>query len=97
MKTKPILLTPAAAIVGTAVSSAHPAGIIVSLLLLPALVFRQPSRRTCYAAAAGYYAGALWPLAVGAKNFFGPHVSVAVAIAFWVLCAVMLALPFALL
>jgi len=97
MKTKPILLTPAAAIVGTAVSSAHPAGIIVSLLLLPALVFRQPSRRTCYAAAAGYYAGALWPLAVGARNFFGPDVSAAAAIAFWALCAVLLALPFALL
>ena len=97
MNTRHVLLTIAAAVVGVAVSSAHPIAIIAALLLLPAIVLRQPSRRTCYAAAAGYYAGALWPLAVGAKNFFGPHVSVAVAIAFWVLCAVMLALPFALL
>ena len=97
MNTRHVLLTIAAAIVGVAVSTAHPASIIAALSLLPALVFRQLSRRTCYAAAAGYYAGALWPLAVGAKNFFGPDVSAAGAIAFWALCAVLLALPFALL
>jgi predicted amidohydrolase len=92
-----VLLTIAAAVVGVAVSSAHPAGIIAALLLLPVLVFRQPSRRTCYAAAICHYAGALWPLAVGARNFFGPNVSAAAAIAFRALCALLLALPFALL
>jgi len=97
MNTRHGLLTIAAAVVGVAVSSALPAGIIAALLMLPVLVLRQPSRRTCYAAAASYYAGALWPLTVGAKNFFGPDVSVAGAIAFWALCAVLLALPFALL
>jgi len=97
MKTKPILLTTAAAIAGVAVSSAHPHGIIAAFFLLPVFVFRQASRRSCYAAAACYYLGALWPLAVGAKNFFGPHVSVPVAIAFWALCTVILALPFAML
>jgi hypothetical protein len=68
MNTRHVLLTIAAAVVGLAVSSAHPAGIIAALLLLPAFVFRQPSRRSCYGTAAGYYAGALWPLAGGAKN-----------------------------
>ena len=97
MNIRHVLLTTAATITGVGVSSAHPAGIIAALFLLPVFVFRQASRRSCYAAAVCYYLGALWPLAVGAKNFFGPHVSVAVAIAFWVLCAVMLALPFALL
>jgi hypothetical protein len=34
---------------------------------------------------------------VGAKNFFGPDVSVVGAIAFWAVCAMLLALPYALL
>jgi predicted amidohydrolase len=95
MNTRHVLLTTAATITGVAVSSAHPAGIIAALFLLPVFVFRQASRRSCYAAAVCYYLGALWPLALGAKNFFGPHVSVVVAITFWALCAVMLAIPFA--
>ena len=41
--------------------------------------------------------GALWPLAVGAKNFFGPDVSVIGAMAFWAACAMLLGLPYALL
>lgn len=86
-----------AVIVGLAVSSAHPAGVVVASLLLPALTFRRPSRRGCYSTATGYYAGALWPIAVGAKNFFGPDVSVIDAMAFWAVCALLLALPYALL
>ena len=86
----------AAITVGAAVSTARPAGIIAALLL-PDIALRQRSRRSCYLAATGYYAAALWPLGVGAKNFFGPDVSVLVAIAFWALCAVLLALPYALL
>jgi predicted amidohydrolase len=87
----------ASILIGLAVSTAKPAGIIAALLLLPALAFRQVSRRRCYTAAAGYYAGALWPVAVGAKNFFGPDVSVLGAAAFWAVCALILALPYALL
>jgi predicted amidohydrolase len=82
---------------GLAVSSAQPAGIVAAFLLLPAFAFRQPSRRSCNAAAAGYYTGALWPLAVGAKNFFGPEVSVIGAMAFWAVCAFVLSLPYGLL
>ena len=91
-----MLFSAAALLVGVAVSTARPAGIIAALLLLPGLTFRQPTRRSCYAAAAVYYAGALWPLAVGAKNFFGPDISAVGAVAFWVVCALLLALPYAL-
>ncbi|HEY7391828.1 MAG TPA: hypothetical protein VH640_25150 [Bryobacteraceae bacterium] len=86
-----------AVVIGLTVSTARPAGIVAALILFPVLVFRQLSRRKCYATAAGYYAGALWPLAVGAKNFFGPNVSAAVALGFWAICALLLALPYALL
>src|SRR5690348_75116 len=97
MKTDHPLRCLAAVLLGLAVSSAHPAGIVLAFASLPAFTFRQPSRRTCYAAATGYYIGALWPLAVGAKNFFGPDVSVLGAMAFWAICAMLLALPYALL
>src|SRR5580658_2072473 len=97
MKSQHALRCLGTVVLGLAVSSARPAGIVAAFLLLPALTFRQPSRRICYAAATGYYVGALWPLAVGAKNFFGPEVSVIGAMAFWAVCAMLLALPYALL
>lgn len=97
MVTRQTLLCSAAIAIGLTVSSAHAVGIVAALFLLPVLVFRQPSRRSCYAAAACYYAGALWPLAVAARNFFGPDVSAAGAMGFWALCAGLLALPYALL
>ena len=97
MKIQYTLSCLATVVLGLAVSSAHPAGVVAAFLLLPAFTFRQPSRRICYGAATGYYVGALWPLAVGAKNFFGPDVSVVGAIAFWAVCAMLLALPYALL
>jgi predicted amidohydrolase len=87
----------ASILIGLAVSTATPAGIVAALVLLPFLCFRQPSRRNSYTVAMGYYAGALWPLAVGAKNFFGSDVSAITAIGFWALSAMLLALPFALL
>src|ERR1700689_1679111 len=95
MKIQHTLSCLATVVLGLAVSSAHPAGIVAAFLLLPAFTFWQSSRRSCYAAATGYYAGALWPIAVGAKNFFGPDVSVIGAMAFWAVCAVLLALPYA--
>src|ERR1017187_6439125 len=97
MKIQHTLSCLATVVLGLAVSSTHPAGIVAAFLLLSAFTFRHLSRRICYAAATGYYVGALWPLAVGAKNFFGPNVSVVGAIAFWAVCAVLLALPYALL
>ena len=71
MKIKHTIHCLAAVVLGLAVSSAHPAGIVAAFLLLPAFTFRQSSRRSCYAAATGYFAGALWPIAVGAKNCIG--------------------------
>jgi hypothetical protein len=87
----------AAVVIGLTVSTARPAGVVAALLLLPALAFRQPSRWHCCATAAGYYAGALWPLALGAKNFFGPTVSALGALGFWAICGLLLATPYALL
>ena len=43
--------------------------------------------------ALSYYAGALWPLIPGAKNFFGPNVSFFVALILWAVAALLLALP----
>jgi predicted amidohydrolase len=83
-------------LIGLTVSTANPVGIVAALVLLPAVVLRQSSRWRCYTGAAGYYGGALWPLAVGAKNFFGPDVSALGATSFWAVCGLLLALPYAL-
>jgi predicted amidohydrolase len=87
----------AAILIGLTVSTANPIGIIAALVLLPVAGLRQPSRARCYTAATSYYVGALWPLSVGAKNFFGQDVSVVVAVAFWGISTLLLALPFGLL
>jgi predicted amidohydrolase len=87
----------AALLIGVAVSHAQAVAICLALLVLPALAFRQGTRTHCYAVASAYYLGALWPLAVGARNFFGPQVSVVTATALWVICALLLATPYALL
>jgi hypothetical protein len=78
--------------VGLAVSSGHPLGIALSVVM-PALALRAQSRRGSYHAAAVYYAGALWPLIPGANNFFGPEVSLLVAVGFWFLATALLASP----
>src|SRR5579871_2176672 len=87
----------AASIAGTALtglllSSAHPAGMAVSVVM-PAIVMCQRKRRAAYAIAAVYYAAALWPIIPGARNFFGPDVSALVAIGLWVSASLLLALP----
>jgi hypothetical protein len=79
-------------IVGFAVSTGYPVGITASVLMAP-LFLRADSRRAAYVSALSYYAGALWPLIPGAKNFFGPGVSPFVAFAFWAVAALLLALP----
>ena len=78
--------------VGLAFASAHPAGIVLSVLM-PVFVLRQPTRSGAYGAAACYYAGALWPLIPGARNFFGPTVSIMSACALWAVALALLALP----
>ncbi len=82
----------AAALTGLLLSSAHPAGIAVSVVM-PAIVMSQSRRCTAYAIAAVYYAAALWPLIPGARNFFGPDVSALVAIGLWGSASLLLALP----
>jgi hypothetical protein len=82
----------AALFVGLAVSSGYPIGITASVLM-PALALRAESRRVSYQSALSYYAGALWPLIPGAKNFFGPNVSFFAALILWAIAALLLALP----
>lgn len=62
-------------------------------MLIPALALRAESRRSAYELALAYYAGALWPLIPGAKNFFGPDVSPFAALGLWAVAALLLALP----
>jgi hypothetical protein len=78
--------------VGLALSSAYAFG-IATAVLMPALCLRAQSRRGSYVSALSYYAGALWPLIAGANNFFGPSVSILVALALWGVSATLLALP----
>lgn len=79
-------------LVGLAVSIGYPVGIAASVLM-PPLALRTESRRAAYGSALSYYAGALWPLMPGAKNFFGPDVSSFAAFDLWAIAALLLALP----
>jgi predicted amidohydrolase len=77
---------------GFAISTGYPIGITASVLM-PAIALRAESRQAAYRSALSYYAGALWPLVPGAKNFFGPGVSPFAAFGFWAVAALLLALP----
>jgi len=80
--------------IGLGLSSATSVG-ITGTLMMPAVVLRQPSRRSCYQTAAAFYAAALSPLIPGARNFFGPNVSAFVAIGLWIVASALLAFPWA--
>ena len=78
--------------IGLGVSSGHPLGITLSVLM-PACILRAESRRNSYRAAGLYYGAALWPLVPGARNFFGDDASLAAAVALWVIATALLASP----
>jgi hypothetical protein len=80
----------AAGAIGFALTTTHPLG-IASTVIMPALALAQPTRQTSYRAALSYYGAALWPIIPGAKNFFGPDVSVLAALVLWVSAAAILA------
>ena len=71
-----------------------PAGIIAAISI-PALIFSNRSRRAAWFTAMLYYACAIWPVIPGARNFFGPRVSLFAAIALWSIAAGLLSLPWA--
>lgn len=79
-------------LVGLAVSSGRPFG-IAAAVFMPALALRAESRSTSYQSAALYYGAALWPLIPGANNFFGPNVSILVALLLWSVSAALLSSP----
>jgi len=78
--------------IGIALSAAHPIGIILSVGA-PALMLIQPTRQWAYTSALFYYGGALWSVIPGARNFFGPRVSVLETVAIWIVSSLLLALP----
>lgn len=90
-----LLLGCGAGLVGMAVSTGRPLGVAVTVVL-PALALRAQSRRKSCQTAALYYGAALWPLVPGANNFFGPDVSVVLAIVLWTASVALLALPWVL-
>lgn len=92
-----IFAVAAALALGVGVSHAAVLAICLALAVLPALAFRQASRAHAYAVVSAYYLGALWPLAVGARNFFGSQASLVSAVLLWVVCALLLATPYSLL
>src|SRR5579871_707426 len=80
--------------IGLAVSTGYPAGIVAGLAI-PALIFSNRSRKGAWFTAILYYACAISPVIPGARNFFGPRVSVFAAIALWSIAAALLSLPWA--
>ncbi|HEX5424853.1 MAG TPA: hypothetical protein VFW94_14995, partial [Candidatus Acidoferrales bacterium] len=60
---------------GVAVSTGYPLG-IVTAIAMSALAMRQTRRRSAYASALCYYAGASWPVIPATRDFFGPSASV---------------------
>jgi hypothetical protein len=83
-----------AALAGLALSTGYPVGIMASIAM-PAIVFRQATRRAACYSAMSYYGFAIWPVIPGAHNFFGPHASPLAAVALWAFVAAALASPWA--
>jgi hypothetical protein len=81
-------------LIGLAVSTGYPEG-IVAAVLAPALIFRNRTRTSAWCTALLYYGCAVWPVIPGARNFFGPRVSLLAAAALWSIAAVVLSLPWA--
>jgi len=92
MKRSIALRCVAAAGVGVAVSTGYPIG-ITAAIAVPALAMLQPTRRAAYKSAFCYYAGALWPLVLAVRNFFGPSAPMIEGLAVWLVAAVLLATP----
>ncbi len=84
----------AAATVGSVVSTGYPAGIMMAISI-PALIFWNQSRRSAWGTAMLYHGCAIWPVIPGARNFFGPRVSLFAATALWTITAGLLSLPWA--
>ncbi|HZT38501.1 MAG TPA: hypothetical protein VFA28_11420, partial [Bryobacteraceae bacterium] len=90
-----ILSIAIAAVVGDIAWCGRPGAIPLSLIF-PPLALTQRTRATACAVAFAYYAGASWPLIPGARVFFGPYATVALAVLLWIAAAANLAAPWAL-
>ncbi len=90
-----ILSIAIAAVVGDIAWCGRPPAIPLSLIF-PPLALTQRTRATACAVAFAYYAGASWPLIPGARVFFGPCATVALAVLVWIAAAAILAAPWVL-
>jgi hypothetical protein len=90
-----ILSIAIAAVVGDIAWCGRPSAIPLSLIF-PPVALTQRTRGTAYAVGFAYYAGASWPLIPGARVFFGPYATVALAVLLWMAAAAILAAPWAL-
>jgi len=89
-----ILSVAIAAAVGNIAWCGRAAAIPLSLVF-PPLALGQRNRAASFAVAFAYYAGASWPLIPGARVFFGPYATVALAVLLWIAAACILAAPWA--
>lgn len=80
------------AVIGTAVSFGSIPGLIASALV-PALVFRQPTRFRAGAAASVYYASALWAMVPVARAFLSHDTPSSVPVLMLILAALLLTSP----
>ena len=82
-----------AVILGSAISTGHPAG-IVAALGMPIACLMPRSRKRAFANALAYYASGLWPMIPGVGRFTG-H-SVLLAIPIWAGVSMLLSVPWTL-
>jgi hypothetical protein len=94
MKCRPVASCLLCAGLGLAFSSAHPAGIVLSVCF-PAIALSAPARSSGWLCAGCYYACAAWSLVPAARNFFGPNVGLPEALGWWLATAALLSLPWA--
>jgi len=85
----------AAVVLGLAVSTGYPAGIVAGIVM-PVACMMTSSRRAAFAATFGYYASGLWPMIPGAKHFTGYSAPLLIAVVIWGGTAMLLSTPWAL-
>lgn len=95
MKCRPVGICLLCAGLGLAFSTAHPAGIVLSVCF-PAISLSAHTRSSGWLSAGCYYSCAAWPLIPAARNFFGPNVGLPEALWCWLAASASLSVPWAL-
>jgi apolipoprotein N-acyltransferase len=82
----------AAVVLGLAVSTGYPAGIVAGIVM-PVVCMTPASRRSAFATTFGYYAAGLWPIIPCAKHFTGQSAPILMATLMWIGTAMLLSTP----